>query len=89
MESVQSRGHRTERSSRPRYVSMEAAYLHVRNLNEFLRREDKWQPRFERSPHGGVTPYLWTAHEVAIHAKLLHPDPDRPYEPAAKSGDNL
>jgi len=68
---------------------MEAAYLHVRNLNEFLRREDKWQPRFERSPHGGVTPYLWTAHEVAIHAKLLHPDPDRPYEPAAKSGDNL
>src|SRR5438876_7482076 len=70
-------------------LAMEAAYVHVRNLNEFLRREDRWQPRCERSPHGGVTPYLWTAHEMAIEAKLLHPDPDRPHEPARKSDDNL
>ena len=61
-------------------LAMEAAYVHVRNLNEFLRREDRWQPRFERSPHGGVTPYLWTAHEMAIEAKLLHLDPDRPHD---------
>jgi hypothetical protein len=74
-------------------LAMEAAYVHVRNLNEFFRRAEQWKTKPNTppySPHSKVASPLWAELGGAVHAKLLHPDPlKRPYQSTGERADQL
>jgi hypothetical protein len=66
---------------------MDSALLHTRTLCEFLGLEEGWAKG--RSPHLAPRLPLWTAYQGAMHMKVLHPDPRRPYVAGVQKGDDL
>ncbi len=68
-------------------IALESAFVHTRTICEFLRLREGWSK--DRSPHRPTDLPLWTAYESAMHMKVLHPDPRRPYQPGEQAGDDL
>jgi hypothetical protein len=71
-------------------MAMESAFVHTRVLYEFIGREgDGWKKKRHRSPHSPVRSELWDEYKDAMHQKVLHPDPSRPYQPTGTPADEL
>jgi hypothetical protein len=88
--------HPADRAAWPDHLvvmAMDSAFVHARNLTEFMTLDGRWKgdppKRPARSPHAVPALPVWSEYCESLHMKLLHPDPLRPYQPGGRGRDDL